>query len=103
MKKTKNKRKSLLEAEKQMELLLKRVGYTGKYKGETPYDIPNYRTEFAGPKTSDEIPCKTPKKLEKKYTGTELLGIAQTHKSNAIPIRKDNKQSAIDAAQMRRN
>lgn len=35
------------------------------------------------------------------YTGTEIIGISTTHKSNLIPIR--NKQQAIDASTMRRS
>lgn len=37
-----------------------------------------------------------------KYTGNEIAGIVVTHKSNLMPIRKDNKQGMIDAANMRR-
>jgi hypothetical protein len=103
MKKVKNKRKSLIEAELEMEKLLKRVGYTGKFSGKTPYDIPQYRTKSDYPSTSDVVPTKTPKKTEQKYTGTEIAGIVVTHKSNLMPVRKDNKQAAVDAAQMRRN
>ena len=40
------------------------------------------------------------KKEEKVYTGTEIIGIAQMHKSNAIPIR--SKKSAEEVAKMRR-
>jgi len=40
------------------------------------------------------------KKEEKIYTGDEIMGIAQMHKSNAIPIR--NKKSAEEVAKMRR-
>jgi hypothetical protein len=40
------------------------------------------------------------KKPEKVYTGTEIMGIAQMHKSNAVPIR--NKKSAEEVARMRR-
>ena len=40
------------------------------------------------------------KKEEKVYTGTDIIGIAQMHKSNAIPIR--NKENAIEIARMRR-
>ena len=40
------------------------------------------------------------KKEEKIYTGNEIMGIAQMHKSNAIPIR--NKKSAEEVAKMRR-
>jgi hypothetical protein len=99
----KKKRKSLIEAELAMDRLLRRVGYTGKYKGSAVNDIPNYKMESNLPKTSDAIPGKTPKKTSQVYTGTEIAGIVTTHKSNLMPIRKDNKQAAIDAAQMRRN
>jgi len=40
------------------------------------------------------------KKEEKVYTGTEIIGIAQMHKSNLIPIR--GKKQAEDIAKMRR-
>jgi hypothetical protein len=40
------------------------------------------------------------KKKEKVYTGTEIIGIAQMHKSNAVPIR--GKKDAIEVARMRR-
>ena len=31
-----------------------------------------------------------------------IVGIVTTHKSNLMPIRRDNKQAAVDAAKMRR-
>jgi hypothetical protein len=43
-------------------------------------------------------PCS--KAPEKVYTGTEMLGIGQLHKSNAIPIFRQ--QDAEDLAKMRR-
>lgn len=99
----KKKRKSLIEAERAMEKLLQRVGYTGRYKGVIVNEIPDYRVQSNLPKTSDAIPGKTPKKPDQVYTGDEIAGIVVTHKSNLMPIRKDNKQAAVDAAQMRRN
>ena len=42
----------------------------------------------------------TAKKPIQVYTGKEMVGIAQMHKSNAQPV--FNKQSAIDSATMRR-
>jgi hypothetical protein len=42
-----------------------------------------------------------PKHDPQKYTGTQCIGIATLHKSNAVPI--FNSQAAIDAATMRRN
>lgn len=103
MKRVKKKTKSLLEAERQMEIFLKKVGYTGKYAGMIPHEIPDYRTSSNGVKTSDTIPTKTPKKEQQVYTGTEIAGLVVTHKSNIVPIRKDNIQAAVDAAHMRRN
>ena len=41
------------------------------------------------------------KKEEKVYTGTEIIGIAQMHKSNAVPVR--GKKQATEVAEMRRN
>jgi hypothetical protein len=41
------------------------------------------------------------KKEEMVYTGTEIIGIAQMHKSNAVPVR--GKKQAQEVAQMRRN
>jgi hypothetical protein len=64
------------------------------------HDIPDYST---GPRvTSDTVCSHGPAKDRKEYTGTEISGIATMHKSNAVPIRKDNKQAAIDVANMRR-
>jgi hypothetical protein len=52
--------------------------------------------------TSDQIPSNGGAKKINTYTGDELLGIATMHKSNAVPIRKDSKQSAQDISSMRR-
>jgi hypothetical protein len=98
---SKTKRKSLVEAELQMELLLKRVGYTGKFKGEVVNEIPDYRSANTIP-TSDKIPARGKAKDRLKYSGNELAGVALVHKSNYEPIRKDNKQAPIDSANMRR-
>ena len=51
----------------------------------------DYKAKFLG---------STAKKETLTYTGTEIIGIAQMHKSNAQPI--FNKQAAVDVAQMRR-
>lgn len=82
------------------ERYLKSLGVTGK-KSEYRSEIPDYST---GPRmTSDRVAGNGTKKESMKYTGDEIMGIADTHKSNAMPIRRDNKQAAIDAAQMRRS
>ena len=53
--------------------------------------IPSLDTGHSGALCTKEIP---------KYTGTELIGIGQLHKSNGIPIFR--KQDAEDLARMRR-
>lgn len=97
--KPKNKTKRMIEAEAEHERFLARVGFKGNAK-DYRYEIPNYNT---GPRvTSDRVAANGTKKDRMQYTGDEILGIATTHKSNMVPIRKDNKQAAVDAAQMRR-
>lgn len=91
----------LQEAKTAHEAFLKKIGYTGKFKGMSVNEIPNYRIESNIPNTSDTIGIGH-KKPRSVYTGDEIMGIATTHKSNMVPIRKDNKQAAIDAANMRR-
>ena len=53
-------------------------------------------------KLSNVICSNGVKKETPTYTGKETAGIVTTHKSNLLPIRKDNKQAAVDAANMRR-
>lgn len=63
--------------------------------------IPDYKSK-ATVKTSNCIPENGNAKAQNKYTGNEIAGIVTTHKSNLMPIRKDNKTAAVDAASMRR-
>lgn len=63
-------------------------------------DIPDYTVERV---TSDKIPAHGPAKEQSTYTGNEIAGIVTTHKSNLMPVRRDNKNAAKDAAAMRRN
>ena len=64
-------------------------------------ELPDYNT---GPRmTSDRVAGHGAAKERVQYTGDEIAGIVVTHKSNLMPVRKDNKQAAIDAATMRRN
>ena len=53
--------------------------------------IPSLDTGHSGALRTKDIP---------KYTGTELIGLGQLHKSNGIPIFR--KQDAEDLARMRR-
>lgn len=89
------------QAQADHEAFLKKIGVTGK-KSEWRAEIPEYKTRQTVP-TSDTICSNGTKKEMVKYTGNEIAGIVVTHKSNLMPIRKDNKQAAIDAATMRRN
>jgi len=105
--KAKKKTARQLQAEADHEEFMKKMG-VGKSKlptnakGERTgiYDIPNYSTERV---TSDNIPAHGPAKERVQYTGDEIAGIVTTHKSNLMPIRRDNKNAAKDAATMRRN
>jgi hypothetical protein len=103
-----SKSKKLKKAQEEHEAWLESMG-VGKTrlptnaKGERVgiNEIPNYKT---GPRvTSDKIAGNGTAKDAKKYTGYEIMGITLNHKSNYEPVRRDNKQAAIDSAQMRRN
>lgn len=80
---------------------LARHGYTGKYKGKSPHSKPVLKTESNAP-LSNSIPGNGVKRQANTYTGDELVGIATMHKSNAVPVRKDNIQAAKDISAMRR-
>ena len=67
-------------------------------------DLPDLSCSNANTiRTSDKICGHGAIKETQSYTGDELLGITLLHKSSYEPIRKDNKQAAVAAAQMRRN
>lgn len=98
-KRKKNKAPGWRKKQEEHELYLKSLGVNGK-KSDYRYEKPDYKT---GPRmTSDKICSNGTKKENVKYTGNEIAGIVVTHKSNLMPIRKDNKQAAVDAANMRR-
>jgi len=82
------------------EEFLKKMGVTGKKSNYRP-DRPDLSVKKM-PRTSDTICANGPVKETPTYTGNEIAGIVTTHKSNLMPIRKDNKQGMIDAANMRR-
>lgn len=60
-----------------------------------------YRRESPIVQSGDGIGSALPKKPELKYTGDKLLGIATMHKSNMVPVFKQ--EDAEDIANMRRN
>ena len=126
--KQKKKSKSLIAAEKEHEKFLKRMGVGSRSSvgseqrsskpqvtGSSPVESANKRSvgksgnpphlgcgdqRFESSRSDQFYNPTMAKKEEKVYTGTEIIGIAQMHKSNAVPIR--NKKSAEEVAKMRR-
>jgi hypothetical protein len=67
-------------------------------------NIPDYAAAKPSVPLSDKVAAHGPAKEAMTYSGErKLLGIATMHKSNMVPVFADNKQGAIDIAQMRRN
>ena len=127
--KQKKKSKSLIAAEKEHEKFLKRMGVGSRSSvgsehrsskprvtGSSPVESANKRSvgKSGNPphlgcgdqrfesSRSDQVfyDPSMAKKEEKVHTGTEIMGIAQMHKSNAVPVR--SKKSAEEVAKMRR-
>ena len=98
--KGRKKTQSQLSADAAHAKFLKRVGYTGK--GKAHNSIPNYKSDRQCAPTSDVIavPGTGSKRQENKYTGTLIKGIAQMHKSNAVPV--ISREDAVNIANMRR-
>lgn len=122
------KSKSLIASEKEHEKFLKRMGVGSRSSagieqrsskpwvtGSSPVESANKRSvgksgnpphlgcgdqRFESSRSDQFYNPTMAKKEEKVYTGTEIIGIAQMHKSNAVPIR--NKKSAEEVAKMRR-
>ena len=99
------KSKSLLAAELAHEKYLKKMGIGSRssvgseQRSSKPWVTGSSPVESTKPKIVYD--SSMAKKEEKVYTGTEIIGIAQMHKSNAVPIR--GKKQAQEVAQMRRN
>ena len=82
----------------------------GEYKAQK--QIPNPKNTYKPPQTRDtqQVPSmnnriagNATRKEPMKYTGErKLLGIATMHKSNLVPVFEDQKEQAIEIAQMRR-
>ena len=112
------KTQSQIAAEKEHEKFLKKMGLgSTKVTGSSSVKNTNKRS-VAQPgsasalgaegqrfKSSRSDQCfydpSSAKKEEKVYTGDEIIGIAQMHKSNAVPVR--GKKQATEVATMRRN
>ena len=100
----------LAKAKAEHEEFLKRMGIgkstmpvDKKGRRVSIHDVPDLRAGITSTvKLSNTVAGSGTKIEEKRYTGTEIAGIAVTHKSNLVPIRRDNMQAAIDISQMRR-
>ena len=109
--KAKNKTNSQVQAEKNHEKYLRKMGVhpDQRKQNRARSSVRLERTAHnghvggsnpSGPTNTIMYNSSMAKKPEKIYTGIEIIGIAQMHKSNAVPIR--NKESAIEIARMRR-
>ena len=119
--KSKKKTKSQIQAEKDHAKFLKRMGVhpdqreqrarslTVKHPPYTRLDVSRLESDPGSNPGGPTIPSgdngvgyhpSMGKRKENVYTGTEIIGIAVMHKSNAVPIR--NKKSAEEVAKMRR-
>ena len=56
---------------------------------------------FASIPSLDTMEGDTSRKDSPRYSGSAVLGIATTHKSNAVPV--TSREQAVDIANMRRN
>ena len=103
--KQKKKTASVLEAERQHAKFLKKMGIGSRssvgseQRSSKPWVTGSSPVESTKPKIVYD--SSMAKKEEKVYTGTEIIGIAQMHKSNAVPVR--GKKQATEVAEMRRN
>ena len=102
-KRKKNKRE--IAAEIEHEKFLKKVGYKRsrssvgvEQRSSKPWVASSSLAESAKPQIVYHPSMA--KKEEMKYTGDEIIGVAQMHKSNAVPIR--GKKEAEDISKMRR-
>lgn len=110
-KRRKSKSKKLQKANEEQEAWLRKMGFDPsnrtKPKATPLTDAFRKKQVVEETKTnvtySDTVPGNGNKKDTIKYTGDELMGITLLHKSSFEPIRKDNKQAAVAAAQMRRS
>ena len=98
------KTQSQLAAERDHKKFLKKMGIGTRssvgleQRSSKPWVTGSSPVESAKPKVVYD--SSMAKKEEKVYTGTEIIGIAQMHKSNAVPVR--GKKQATEIANMRR-
>jgi hypothetical protein len=103
--KVRKKTQSQLAAERDHQKFLKKMGIGSRssvgseQRSSKPWVTGSSPVESTKPKIVYD--SSMAKKEEKVYTGTEIIGIAQMHKSNAVPVR--GKKQATEVAEMRRN
>ncbi len=108
-KKKKKKNAKQLKAEAEHEKYLRKMGVHPEQRGLRKGRSVNGSTSVSKTERVGSIPTSSAsigyhptmaKKKENVYTGTEIIGIATMHKSNAVPIR--GKKAAEEVAKMRR-
>ncbi len=107
--KQKKKSKSVLEAERKHAKFLKKMGVSGPKETKPKRSLAQSGSapalgaggqRFESSNSDQFYNPSMAKKKENVYTGTEIIGIGQMHKSNAVPIRR--KDDAKSIANMRR-
>tara|TARA_R110001592_G_scaffold1385_1_gene8316 strand:- start:5393 stop:5761 length:369 start_codon:yes stop_codon:yes gene_type:complete len=99
------KTQSQIAAEKEHTKFLKKMGIGSRssvgleQRPSKPWVTGSSPVESTKPKVVYD--SSMAKREEMVYTGTEIIGIAQMHKSNAVPVR--GKKQAEEVAKMRRN
>jgi hypothetical protein len=94
--KSRNKTKSLLNAEASLNKYYSKLGLG---KSNACLDIPDYRQHKNTIPTAGSMIGNGSRKESTQYTGTDIVGIATMHKSNAVPIRRGTNE-AIEIANM---
>ena len=107
--KQKKKSASVLEAERKHAKFLKKMGVSGPKETKPKRSLAQSGSapalgaggqKFESSNSDQFYNPSMAKKPENVYTGTEIIGIGQMHKSNAVPIRR--KDDAKSIANMRR-
>ena len=105
--KVRKKTQSQLAAERDHQKFLKKMGIGSRssvgseQRSSKPWVTGSSPVESTSKSSLPSYNSSMAKKEEKVYTGTEIIGIAQMHKSNAVPVR--GKKQATEVAEMRRN
>jgi len=94
----KNKKSSLRKAEVALQKYYDKIGIS-KDKVPSPHRVPSYKSEDKQYPSKGTGIGNSSKKTQNVYTGTDIVGIATMHKSNAVPIRRGTNE-AIEIAQM---